>query len=87
MNNSTNLIGNILILAAISLCVVPLLRPKIFKRQDVLLIIAFLISGLSLLFQGRYLNELPQFSLILLTASAIFYTAESIRLRIKNTKS
>ncbi|WP_193199709.1 Ycf66 family protein [Nostoc sp. MG11] len=84
MNNSTNLIGNTLIVAALSLCVTPLLRPKIFKRQDILLIIAFFISGLNLLFKGKYLDELPQFSLILLAATSIFYTVESIRLRIKN---
>ncbi|MDZ7959600.1 MAG: Ycf66 family protein [Aulosira sp. DedQUE10] len=84
MNNSTTLVGNILIISAIALCVVPFLRPKIFKRQDILLIAAFLISGLNLIFNGKYLDELPQFSLILLAASSLFYTVESLRLRIKN---
>ncbi|OUL19314.1 hypothetical protein BV378_10545 [Nostoc sp. RF31YmG] len=86
MKNSTNFIGSILILAAMALSAVPFVKPKIFKRQDVLLIIGFLIAGINLLLQGKYLDELPQFSLVLLAISALFYTVESFRLRLRNPK-
>ncbi|MBW4613564.1 MAG: hypothetical protein KME21_09815 [Desmonostoc vinosum HA7617-LM4] len=84
MKNSTILVGNILIIAAIALCVLPFVRPQLFKRQDILVIAAFLIAGINLLLNGKYLDDLPQFSLIILAASAVFYTAETMRLRMKD---
>ncbi|MDM9379730.1 Ycf66 family protein [Chlorogloeopsis sp. ULAP01] len=84
-NNPLNLIGIILIIAAISLCALPFTRPQLFRRQDIVLIAAFFISGSILLFQKRWYNkELTQFNLILLAVTAIYYTFESIRLRSKN---
>ncbi|MER3493713.1 MAG: hypothetical protein C4323_16190 [Mastigocladus sp. ERB_26_2] len=84
-NNPLNLIGTILIIAAIALSVMPFLRPKLFRRQDIILIIVYFIAGFILFFTDRwYGKELIQFNLILLTISAIFYTFESIRLRSKN---
>ncbi|NWF59149.1 MAG: hypothetical protein HXY43_07525 [Fischerella sp.] len=84
-NNPLNLIGVILIIAAISLGALPLTRPQLFRRQDIVLIIVFFACGLILLFQDRwYSKELTQFNLILLTVTALFYTVESIRLRSRN---
>ncbi|MBF2007651.1 Ycf66 family protein [Chlorogloeopsis fritschii PCC 9212] len=84
-NNPLNLIGVILIIAAISLCALPFTRPQLFRRQDIVLIIVFFISGSILLFQNRWYNkELTQFNLILLAIPAIYYTFESLRLRSKN---
>lgn len=84
-NNPLNLVGIILMLAAISLCALPVVRPQLFRREDIMLISGFLISGLILLFQDRwYDKELVQFNLILLAITAIFYTIESIRWRSKN---
>ncbi|MFB2769358.1 Ycf66 family protein [Pelatocladus sp. BLCC-F211] len=83
--NPLNLIGTILIIAALALSALPFVRPNLFRRQDIVLIIVFLISGFILFFNDRwYGKELIQFNLILLTISAIFYTFESIRLRSKN---
>ncbi|BAZ67133.1 MAG: Ycf66 family protein [Pelatocladus maniniholoensis HA4357-MV3] len=83
--NPLNLIGTILIIAALALSALPFVRPSLFRRQDIVLIIVFLIAGFILFFNDRwYGKELIQFNLILLTISAIFYTVESIRLRSKN---
>ncbi|PMB38797.1 hypothetical protein CEN40_08280 [Fischerella thermalis CCMEE 5205] len=83
--NPLNLIGTILIIAALALSAMPFVRPNLFRRQDIVLIIVFFIAGFILFFTNRwYGKELIQFNLILLTISAIFYTVESIRLRSKN---
>ncbi len=72
-------------MTAISLGLLPILRPKLFRRQDILLIVAFFISGVILFYKDRlYGKQLTEFSLMLLTVPAIFYTIESIRLRRRN---
>jgi hypothetical protein len=78
-----NLVGTISIAAGICLCLVPLFRPQLFKRQDLLLILLFFISAALLLFKGKYLEERTQWSLLLLLIPAVFYTGESLYLRHK----
>lgn len=86
-DSSLKLIGTILIVTAISLGFVPILVPKLFRKQDILLIGAFFISGIILFSKDKlYGKELTEFSLILLTVPALFYTIESIRLRRRNTQ-
>ncbi|PLZ87452.1 hypothetical protein CEN45_00570 [Fischerella thermalis CCMEE 5198] len=85
LKNPLNLIGTILIIAALALSAMPFVRPNLFRRQDIVLIIVFFIAGFILFFNDRwYGKELVQFNLILMTISAIFYTVESIRLRSRN---
>ncbi|MEC4883625.1 MAG: Ycf66 family protein [Scytonema sp. PMC 1070.18] len=80
--NTLNLLGTIFIVTALSLSVFVFLRPKLFRRQDIVLIVGFIICGGILLSQSRiYGGDLPQIILLLLTAPAIFYTVESLRLR------
>jgi hypothetical protein len=84
-NNPLNLIGTILIIAALGLSALPFVRPNLFRRQDIVLIIVFFVAGLILFSTNRWHGkELIQFNLILMTISAVFYTVESIRLRSKN---
>ncbi|MBW4618818.1 MAG: hypothetical protein KME17_05605 [Cyanosarcina radialis HA8281-LM2] len=85
-----NLVSTILIIAGIGLCLVPVFRPQLFKRQDILLVLLFFVSAALLLWKGKYLDERPQWSLILLSIPAIFYTIETLLLRHKkqlNAKS
>ncbi len=72
-----------LIITAIALSLISLVRPQSFQRQYILLILAFLISGGLLWSKGSSIKELPNLSLILLTVTAIFYTAECLRLQSK----
>ena len=80
--NPINLIGTILIISAMTLCALPFTRPKLFRRQDIVLIIAFFFCGLVLFSQHRwYRKELTQLNLILLSIPGVFYTIENIRMR------
>jgi hypothetical membrane protein len=78
-----NLVSTILIMAGIALCLVPVFRPQLFKRQDIFSILLFFISAALLLWKGKYLEERAEWSLILLSIPAIFYTIESLYLRHK----
>ncbi|MBH8564790.1 hypothetical protein I8748_21830 [Nostoc sp. CENA67] len=87
LNNPLNLIGIILIVIALILGILPWIRPQNFRRQDIVLILVFLICGSILLSQQRWYNkELTQFNLILLTLPAVFYTFENITLRNRNNQ-
>ena len=79
--NPLNLLGFILIIVALLLATL-LVRYKSFKRQDILLIIAYLISGIIFLNQKWYRQELTQVNIILLTIPTFAYTIESVRLKI-----
>ena len=82
LNHQINSLGIILISVALFLSVVPFVRPNLFQRQDILLIIVFFICGFILLFPNRlYSQGLTQFNFILLIFPAIFYTFESLLLR------
>lgn len=86
--NPINLIGTILIISAITLCALPVTRPKLFRRQDIVLIFAFFLCGIVLFSQHRwYRKELTQLNLILLSIPGVFYTVENIRMRNKNNTS
>ncbi|BAY87254.1 hypothetical protein NIES267_67730 [Calothrix parasitica NIES-267] len=81
--NPLNLLGFLLIIVALGLGAFPFISSKSFKRQDILLIIAYLISGIIFLNQKWYRQELQRVNIILLTIPALAYTVESVRLRIK----
>lgn len=86
-NHQINSLGIILITVALFLSAVPFVRPNLFQRQDILLIIVFFICGLILLFPNKlYTQGLTQFNLILLIFPAVFYTFESLLLRNKKTR-
>lgn len=76
----------VLFFVSIALCLIPFLRPQLFRKEDVVLIVAFIIAGSNLWSKGRSIGELPQLSLILLTITAIFYTLEFLRLRNKHSR-
>ncbi|AFY53098.1 hypothetical protein Riv7116_0500 [Rivularia sp. PCC 7116] len=79
--NPLNLLGCILIIVALVVATL-LVRYKSFKRQDILLIIAYLISGIIFLNQKWYRQELIRVNIILLTIPTLAYTIESVRLKI-----
>lgn len=82
LNHQINSLGIILISVALFLSAVPFVRPNLFHRQDILLIIVFFICGFILLFPNRlYSQGLTQFNFILLIFPAVFYTFESLLLR------
>ncbi|MEL6460747.1 MAG: Ycf66 family protein [Cyanobacteria bacterium J06621_15] len=81
--NPLNLLGFILIIVALALGALSFITSKSFKRQDILLIVAYLISGIILFNQKWFRQELTRINLILLTIPALAYTVESVRLRIK----
>jgi hypothetical protein len=74
----------ILVLAGISLSIIPFVRSQLFQKEDVMLILAFFISASLLSSKGRSIGDLPQLSLILLTITALFYTFELLRMRSKD---
>ncbi|NJO40729.1 MAG: hypothetical protein HC769_08305 [Cyanobacteria bacterium CRU_2_1] len=81
-SNSFSFLGIVLVVAGLLLACVPMVRSHLFKRQDLVLIAVFLICGITLLFGKRSWNDgFQQFSLLLLSIPAIFYTVESVRLR------
>lgn len=81
-NHQINFLGIILITVALFLSAVPFVRPNLFRRQDIVLIIVFFICGFILQFQNLFYSQgLAQFNLILLMFPAIFYTFESLLLR------
>ncbi|MEM6401116.1 MAG: Ycf66 family protein [Cyanobacteria bacterium P01_D01_bin.116] len=84
--NPLNLLGFILIIVALALGTLPFINSKSFKRQDILLIIAYLISGIIFFNQKWYRQELTQVNIILLTITALAYTVESLRLTMKTKK-
>lgn len=49
--NPLNLIGTILIIAALALSAMPFVRPNLFRRQDIVLIIVFLLLVLFCILQ------------------------------------
>lgn len=76
-----SILGTILLINAIFLSAIGFFRPKLFNRQDILLIVTFFICGGIFFSQGRIYDQLPQIILMLLTAPAVFYTFENVRLR------
>lgn len=86
LNTQINSLGIILIAVALFLSAVPFLRPRLFQRQDILLIVIFFFCGFILLFPNKlYTQGLTQFNFILLIFPAVFYTFESLILRNKKS--
>jgi Ca2+/Na+ antiporter len=86
-DNPVNLVGTIVIITALGLGSLSFIRPQLFQRKDIILIVVFLVCGIVLVSQQKlYRQEFTQFNLIMLAVTAIFYTIENIRLRIKNTQ-
>ena len=87
LNHQVNSLGIILIAVALFLSAVPFVRPNLFQRKEILLIIVFFICGFILLFPNRlYSQGLTHFNFILLIFPAVFYTFESLLLRNKKTR-
>jgi hypothetical protein len=87
LNHQVNSLGIILIAVALFLSAVPFVRPNLFQRKDILLIIVFFICGFILLFPNKlYTQGLTQFNFILLIFPAVFYTFETLLLRNKKTR-
>jgi uncharacterized membrane protein (UPF0136 family) len=87
LSKLTNFIGLILLISGIGLLAVKFVKPHLFKNQDLVLVVAFLVSsGLLFWFGGHYSisnKKEPQFILALLTLPAVFYTFETLMIRSK----
>jgi cell division septation protein DedD len=57
------------------------LRPELSRDHDIFFAAVGLLSGFILIFQGWRLDPILQFSQLLLAGTAVFFAAETIRLR------
>ena len=57
--NTLNLLGFILLIVALALGTLPFISSKLFKRQDILLIIVYLISGI-VFFRQKWFRQALQ---------------------------
>ena len=62
--NTLNLLGFILLIVALALGTLPFISSKLFKRQDILLIIVYLISGIVFSRQKWFRQELQTVNII-----------------------
>ena len=62
--NTLNLLGFILLIVALALGTLPFISSKLFKRQDILLIIVYLISGIVFFRQKWFRQELQTVNII-----------------------
>src|ERR687885_693893 len=79
--NSASILGIFLIVAGAGLYFLRSVRPELSRDHDIFFAAIGLLCGFILLFQGWRLDPILQFGQFLLTASAIFFAVESIRLR------
>ncbi len=79
--NSASVLGIFLAIAGAGLYFLRSVRPELSRDHDIFFAAVGLLCGLILLFQGWRLDPILQFGQFLLTGSAIFFAAESIRLR------
>ncbi len=79
--NSASILGIFLALAGAGLYLLRSLRPEISRDHDIFFAAVGLLCGGILLWHGWRLDPILQFSQLLLAGSAIFFAAESIRLR------
>lgn len=90
LSKLTNFIGLILLASGLSPIAIKFMKPQLFKPQDTILSVAFLLSaGLLFWFGGHYsliYKKEPQFTLAFLTLPAVFYTFEMIRMRASRGK-
>jgi hypothetical protein len=79
--NSASLLGIFLAVAGAGLYFMRTLRPELSRDHDIFFAAVGLLSGFILIFQGWRLDPILQFSQLLLAGTAIFFAAETIRLR------
>ena len=79
--NSASILGIFLALAGGGLYLLRSLRPEVSRDHDIFFAAVGLLCGGILLWHGWRLDPILQFSQLLLAGSAIFFAAESIRLR------
>ncbi|ADB95160.1 Ycf66 family protein [Candidatus Atelocyanobacterium thalassae] len=84
--NSASVLGIFLAIAGAGLYFLRSVRPELSRDHDIFFAAVGLLCGLILLFQGWRLDPILQFGQFLLTGSAIFFAAESIRLRGATTE-
>ncbi|MFM9264437.1 Ycf66 family protein [Tychonema sp. BBK16] len=79
--NLSSLLGIILAVAGAGLYFLRSWRPKLARDHDIFFAAVGLLCGGILLFQGWRLDPILAFGQFMLTGSAIFFAAESIKLR------
>ena len=79
--NLSSLLGIILAVAGAGLYFLRSWRPKLARDHDIFFAAVGLLCGGILLFQGWRLDPILAFGQFLLTGSAIFFAAESVKLR------
>lgn len=84
--NWSSLLGIILAVAGAGLYFLRTWRPKLARDHDIFFAAIGLLCGGILIFQGWRLDPILAFGQFLLTGSAIFFAAESIRMRGLTTK-
>ncbi len=79
--NSASILGIFLAVAGAGLYFMRSLRPELSRDHDIFFAAVGLLCGGILLWHGWRLDPILQFSQLLLAGSAIFFAAETIRLR------
>lgn len=84
--NSASILGIFLAVAGASLYFMRSFRPELSRDQDIFFAAVGLLCGFILLFQGWRLDPILQFGQFLLTAMAVAFGVETIRLRAATTE-
>jgi hypothetical protein len=84
--NSASILGIFLAIAGASLYFMRSFRPELSRDQDIFFAAVGLLCGFILLFQGWRLDPILQFGQFLLTAVAVAFGVETIRLRAATTE-
>jgi hypothetical protein len=84
--NSASILGIFLAVAGAGLYFLRSVRPELSRDHDIFFAAVGLLCGLILLFQGWRLDPILQFGQFLLTGAAVFFAAETIRLRGATTE-
>jgi len=84
--NSASILGIFLAVAGASLYFMRSFRPELSRDQDIFFAAVGLLCGFILLFQGWRLDPILQFGQFLLTAVAVAFGVETIRLRAATTE-
>ncbi len=84
--NSASILGIFLAIAGASLYFMRSFRPELSRDQDIFFAAVGLLCGFILLFQGWRLDPILQFGQFLLTAMAVAFGVETIRLRSATTE-
>jgi hypothetical protein len=79
--NSASILGIFLVIAGAGLYFMRSVRPELSRDHDIFFAAVGLLCGFILLFQGWRLDPILQFGQFLLTGVAVFFAAETIRLR------